>query len=187
MVPPKRMKLRKSSKEGGGGVIFNPKIYVEDFRPLNRAFSAWKCHFQIQKGLFRVCFQPITMLNCCTTCISWEIWSIDHIIHNSPAIMNIRTFVAKSATWFSENEGGGCQRPIGIFPKIHPFLKDHPSRMTIIVHCISADKWIFSPPSFQHKTLSLIHDQAQLVHLIWSHLVVAEEEVVVPTKPQLMF
>ena len=29
----------------------------------------------IQKGLFRVCFQPITMLNCCTTCISWEIRS----------------------------------------------------------------------------------------------------------------
>ena len=29
----------------------------------------------IQKGLFRVCFQPITMLNCCTTCISWEIGS----------------------------------------------------------------------------------------------------------------
>ena len=23
----------------------------------------------------RVCFQPITMLNCCTTCISWEIGS----------------------------------------------------------------------------------------------------------------
>ena len=36
----------------------------------------------------------------------------DHIVYNSPAIMNIRTFVAKSrifvaksATWFSENEG----------------------------------------------------------------------------------
>ena len=29
----------------------------------------------IQKGLFRVCFQPITMLNCYTTCISREIGS----------------------------------------------------------------------------------------------------------------
>ena len=29
----------------------------------------------IQKGLFRVCFQPITMMNCCTTCILWEIGS----------------------------------------------------------------------------------------------------------------
>ena len=31
-----------------------------------------------------------------------------------------RNFVAKSATLFSENEGGG-QRPFGTFPKIHPF------------------------------------------------------------------
>ena len=30
------------------------------------------------------------------------------------------TFVAKSAIWFSENEGG-VQRPFGTFPKIHPF------------------------------------------------------------------
>ena len=30
----------------------------------------------------------------------------DHIVYNSPAIMNIRTFVAKSAVWFSENDGG---------------------------------------------------------------------------------
>ena len=29
----------------------------------------------IQKGLFRVCFQPITMMNCCTTCILREIGS----------------------------------------------------------------------------------------------------------------
>ena len=29
-------------------------------------------------------------------------------------------FRNKSATWFSENEGGG-QRPFGTFPKIHPF------------------------------------------------------------------
>ena len=36
--------------------------------------------------------------------------------------MNIRTFVAKSAIWFSENEGGG-QRPFGTFPKIHPFWR----------------------------------------------------------------
>ena len=49
----------------------------------------------IQRGLFRVCFQPITMLNCCTTRISWERGSI----HNSPAIMNKRTFV----TIFSRN------------------------------------------------------------------------------------
>ena len=36
--------------------------------------------------------------------------------------MNIRTFVAKFAIWFSENEGGG-QRPFGTFPKINPFWR----------------------------------------------------------------
>ena len=45
----------------------------------------------IQKVFFRVCFQPITTLNCCTTCISWEIGSYNT---QQSAIMNIRTFVA---------------------------------------------------------------------------------------------
>ena len=44
-----------------------------------------------QKGSFRVCFQPITTLNCCTTCISWEIGAYNT---QQSAIMNIRTFVA---------------------------------------------------------------------------------------------
>ena len=39
MEIPKRMFFRKSSKRGGG-VISNPKIYIADFGPLNRAFSA---------------------------------------------------------------------------------------------------------------------------------------------------
>ena len=34
---PKQINFRKSSK-GGMGVNFNPKIYVGDFGPLNRAF-----------------------------------------------------------------------------------------------------------------------------------------------------
>ena len=33
---PKRMNFRKSSKRGGG-VIFNPKIYIAKFGPLSRA------------------------------------------------------------------------------------------------------------------------------------------------------
>ena len=52
--------------------------------------------------------------------------------------MNIRTFVAKSCTfvaksaiWFSENEGGG-QRPFGTFPKIHPFWWRH---LSLIRQC----------------------------------------------------
>ena len=35
---PKRMNFRKSSK-GGGGVIFNPKIYVADFCHYRRNFG----------------------------------------------------------------------------------------------------------------------------------------------------
>ena len=75
----------------------------------------------IQKGLLRVCFQLITMLNCCTTCISWEIGSYNtQQSHHNEHTHFCRTFVAKSAIWFSENEGGD-QRPFGSFPKIHPF------------------------------------------------------------------
>ena len=61
----------------------------------------------IQKGLFRVCFQPITMLNCCTTCISWEIGSYNtkQSRHNEHTHF-CRNFVAKSAIWFSKDEGG---------------------------------------------------------------------------------
>ena len=36
-APLKRLNFRKNS-EGGGGVIFNPKIYIAKFGPLNRAF-----------------------------------------------------------------------------------------------------------------------------------------------------
>ena len=49
------------------------------FGPLNRAFSSWKWYKGVILGYV---FQPITMLNCCTTCIS--------------------TY-ALSTVWFSEN------------------------------------------------------------------------------------
>ena len=42
-------------------------------------------------------------------------------------------FQKKSATWFSENEGGGVQRPFGTFPKIHPFWEGNASL---------SDKWV---------------------------------------------
>ena len=50
------------------------------------------------------------MLNCCTTCISWEIGSYNtqqsrHTEHTHFC----RNFVAKSATWFSKNEEGGSK------------------------------------------------------------------------------
>ena len=36
----------------GGGVIFNPKIYIAKFGPLNRAFSAWKWYKKVFWGMF---------------------------------------------------------------------------------------------------------------------------------------
>ena len=47
MASPKRMNFRKSSR---GGVISNPKTYVADFGPLDRAFSAWKGYKRVFSG-----------------------------------------------------------------------------------------------------------------------------------------
>ena len=38
MTLPKRINFRKSSK-GGRGIFFNPKIYLTEFGPFNRAFE----------------------------------------------------------------------------------------------------------------------------------------------------
>ena len=67
----------------------------------------------IQKGLFRVCFNQ---LPCWTVVLHASHGKYDHIIHNSPAIMNIRTFVALLS-----------RNPQYDFPKIHPFWWRHPS------------------------------------------------------------
>ena len=64
------MNFRKSSKKGGGS--FSIQKFILQILDLKYGFFSMK---MIQKGLFRVCFQPITTLNCCTTCISWEIGS----------------------------------------------------------------------------------------------------------------
>ena len=54
---PKRINFWKSSKGGGGGVIFNPKIYVADVGPLYRAFlrrlpKKMQCNFpNISRGV----------------------------------------------------------------------------------------------------------------------------------------
>ena len=68
MAFPKRMNFRKSSKGGGGVVIFDQKIYVADFGPLNRAFTqAFRKILQhdfpkIRGELFRkyICFGDTT-------------------------------------------------------------------------------------------------------------------------------
>ena len=46
-LPPKQMNFRKNSK--GGGIISNPKIFIADFVPLNRA-SAWKLYKMVFSG-----------------------------------------------------------------------------------------------------------------------------------------
>ena len=67
-------------------------------------------------------FNRNTMLNCCTTCISWEIGSYNtqqsrHTEHTHFC----RNFVAKSATWISENEGGGVKGRLELFQKFITF------------------------------------------------------------------
>ena len=118
----------------------NPKNFVADFGHLNRAFSAWKWYKRVFLGYVFNQFNGNTMLNCCTTCISWEIGSYNtqqsrHTEHTHFC----RNFVAKSATWFSENEGGG-QRPFGTFPKIHQFWRRHPSLIDLF-RCILSPCW----------------------------------------------
>ena len=54
----------------------------------------------IQKGLFS------NQLPCWSVVLHASHGNYDHIIHDSPAIMNICTFVAKSAIWFSKMRGG---------------------------------------------------------------------------------
>ena len=106
----------------------------------------------IQKGLFRVCFQPITMLNCCTTCISWEIGSYNtqQSRHNEHTHF-CRNFAAKSATWFSENEEG-------TFPKIHPFWWRH----------LSLSPGPFQAVCIQLITMSSVGHTAERIGWKWS-------------------
>ena len=77
----------KVPKGGRGGHFQSKNLYCKIWT-FKKGFFSMK---MIQKGLFRVCFHPITMLNICTTCISWEIGSYNtqQSLH-----MNVRTFVA---------------------------------------------------------------------------------------------
>ena len=67
---PNRMNFRKSSERRGGH--FQSKNLYCKIWTFKQGFLTMK---MIQKNLFRVCFHPITMLNICATCISWEIGS----------------------------------------------------------------------------------------------------------------
>ena len=120
MPSPKLMNFWKSSKRGGGH--FQSKNLCCRFWTLNRAFSAWKWYKRVFLGYVFNQFNGNTMLNCCTTCISWEIGSYNtqqsrHTEHTHFC----RNFVAKSATWFSENEGGGVKGRLELFRKFISF------------------------------------------------------------------
>ena len=105
-----------------GGDSFQSKNLCCRFWTLNRAFSAWKWYKRVFLGYVFNQFNGNTMLNCCTTCISWEIGSYNtqqsrHTEHTHFC----RNFVAKSATWFSENEGGGDKGRLELFQKFISF------------------------------------------------------------------
>ena len=53
---PNRMNFWKSSKGGGGGIIFNPKIYVADFGNFKQGFLSIKLIKRRVISGFRVCF-----------------------------------------------------------------------------------------------------------------------------------
>ena len=76
----------KVPKGGRGGHFQSKNLYCKIWT-FKQCFFSMK---MIQRGLFRVCFYPITMLNCCTTCTSWEIGSYNT---QQSRQMNIRTFV----------------------------------------------------------------------------------------------
>ena len=67
------------------------------------------------------------MLNCCTTCISWEIESY-----------NTQQSRHNEHTHFCRNfrKWGGDQRPFGSFPKIHPFWYRAPSQKISSIYSI---------------------------------------------------
>ena len=116
MPLPKRMNFWKSSKRGGGSFpIQKFLLQILDF------WTGFFWHKNDTKGVFSG-------------------YVSKNLQHNFPKMRRgggqsrLGTFqkyttcmvfkavqlFKKSATWFSENEGGG-QRPFGTFPKIHPF------------------------------------------------------------------
>ena len=54
---PKRMNFWKSAKGGGGGVIFNPKIYIAYFGNFKQGFLSMKLIKRRVISGFRVCFK----------------------------------------------------------------------------------------------------------------------------------
>ena len=112
----------------------------------------------IQRGLFRVCFHPITMLNCCTICISWEIGSYNtqQSRHDEHPQFCREMIIRK---W-------GGQRPFGTSPKIHPFLLPNPSlKMQWMIWRLTAcfyQRWHPNPQEINMLDLSAVERQMAL-------------------------
>ena len=65
----------------------------------------------IQKGLFRVCVQPITTLNCCATCISWEIgFFFQHLFRIKYTVLCIDKMLTKEDQFEIKSEKGGQKK-----------------------------------------------------------------------------
>ena len=64
---------------------------------------------------------------------------------------SVMNFGEKFAIWFSENEGGGDQRPFGTFPKIHPFWRRSAS---LILWCTNFNCRIASTFTFIFAVIS---------------------------------
>ena len=76
LTAPKQMNFRKTFK--GGGVIFNPKIYILDFGTSNRAFRAWNWYQRVISG-FRLCFYDNCILKHCQRHYGprrWLLWPV---------------------------------------------------------------------------------------------------------------
>ena len=85
----------------------------------------------IQKDLFRVCFQPITTLNCCTTCISGKIGSYN----TQQSRHNEHThFCREKRNMIFRKWGGGVKGRLEIFRK---FIRFGGAIRPLPLYCIS--------------------------------------------------
>ena len=111
----------------------------------------------IQKCLFRVCFQPITTLNCCTTSHGKQ----DHIIHNSPAIMNIRPFVtilSRNPQYNFSKMRGGIKGRLELFRKFIRFG-------IVLRPLVSSHFHFFFPPFYTFTLLQYLPNLTKILHV----------------------
>ena len=107
---PKKGEPQKQACKLGDSIAFSEAI-THSFTALNNT----------ERSFFRVCFHPITILNICAACISWEIGSknTQMFLH-----MNIRTFVtilSRKAQCNFPKMRGGVKSRLELFRKFIRF------------------------------------------------------------------